>query len=556
MISWIQVAGWTLVHFVWQGAAIAAVAASGLRLLRTATPNARYTVASVALGAMLVSPVITAHLLSANVPTIVAPGTAPSILPSAVASSTAPRRDLAASVGGRGRAPAGRIELDPVLTILVAVWLTGVALLLLRLAGGWWKVRGLHRTALAMTASHWQTVASRLAALLRVRRVVHVVESVFVDTPTVVGWWRPVVFLPVAALANLTLDQVEAILAHELAHVRRHDYLVNLLQHIAETLLFYHPGVWWLSARMRNEREQCCDEIVLEVCGDPVGYASALTHLETWRHERATLAVAATHGSLIERIRLVLSVRPRRQRPLAHAVVTATTVGLLIAMVGGGYHWPLVALGATGRNAQSSTVSPTPASGVVLTVNGEPITDGDLEHFRPLHGEEANTPLPRVLVELVNERLVVQRGKQLGYAVTDGDRQDALAYVRRQNKVQTDAQLQTQLATQHLTMADLRQHLERAIMCFRVRQAEAFDRVEVTNDDARQYFETHLDEFPLQTFDLARTALVTRLKTAKLGQDLAPASYLQSLRMTAMMVWARADLERAYEEGLTQRAPQ
>ena len=98
----------------------------------------------------------------------------------------------------------------------------------------------------------------------------HVVESALVDVPTVVGWLRPAILLPVAAIATLTPAQVEAILAHELAHIRRHDYAVNLLQTIAETLLFYHPAVWWLSKRIRAEREHCCDEIAVEICGDAV----------------------------------------------------------------------------------------------------------------------------------------------------------------------------------------------------------------------------------------------------------------------------------------------
>src|SRR5207247_762569 len=125
----------------------------------------------------------------------------------------------------------------------------------------------------------------------------HVVESALVDVPTVVGCMRPVILLPIAAISNLTPSQIEAILAHELAHIRRHDYLVNLLQTLAETLLFYHPGVWWVSARIREEREHCCDDVAVEVCGDAVIYARALAELETWRVESTALTIAATGGS-------------------------------------------------------------------------------------------------------------------------------------------------------------------------------------------------------------------------------------------------------------------
>ena len=156
-------------------------------------------------------------------------------------------------------------------------------LLLARMAGGWWHVRRLHRIALATASSRWQTACRRLAYRLGLPAAAHVVESALVDVPTVVGWLRPAILLPIAALASLSPAQVEAILAHELAHIRRHDYAVNVLQTIAETLLFYHPAVWWISKRIRAEREHCCDDIAVAVCGDPVGYAQALAELESWR---------------------------------------------------------------------------------------------------------------------------------------------------------------------------------------------------------------------------------------------------------------------------------
>ena len=140
---------------------------------------------------------------------------------------------------------------------------------------------------------------ARIAATLGLSRRVHVVDSPLVDTPTVIGWVKPVILLPIAAFAGLSPSQVEAILAHELAHIRRHDFLVNLLQTFAETMLFYHPAVWWLSARIRTEREHCCDSVALSVCGDAVSYAEALVELESWRTVHSRLAVAATGGTLM-----------------------------------------------------------------------------------------------------------------------------------------------------------------------------------------------------------------------------------------------------------------
>jgi uncharacterized protein (TIGR03435 family) len=221
-----------------------------------------------------------------------------------------------------------------VLPVVVSLWFTGVCLLLARLAGGWWRVRRLQQVARALPVSHWQDAAGRLAQQIGLTRVVRVVDATFVETPLVVGWLEPAVLLPVAALAGLTPQQVRAILAHELAHVRRHDALVNAAQTIAETLLFYHPAVWWLSSRIRIEREHCCDDVALAVSGDPYGYASALAELESWRTPPPALSLAATGGSLLRRVTRMLA--PTRHEPrsglavtLALAVVMAVGVGTL-----------------------------------------------------------------------------------------------------------------------------------------------------------------------------------------------------------------------------------
>ena len=280
-------------------------------------------------------------------------------------------------------------------------------------------MRALQRAALTAPPSQWQLAADRLARRLGLRRRVHVTESDTVDTPVVIGWWQPVILLPLAALSGLTPGQIDTILTHELAHIRRHDYLVNVLQHVTETLLFYHPAVWWVSSRMRIEREQCCDAVVVDLCGDPLDYATALTHLEEARSTNAVFALAATGGRLAERIRRVLGPRPHQLRPVAHALVTTAIVAALVLILGGGYRWSIRTLQASGRAAQREEAA------VIATVNGEPVTQMDLDHFRPLHGEAAATPLPRVLVELIDERLVAQRGRQLGFTVKDGEVQDA-----------------------------------------------------------------------------------------------------------------------------------
>src|SRR5438045_2418615 len=135
----------------------------------------------------------------------------------------------------------------------------------------------------ARAAAARRARAHRLAARLRVNRPVRLLQSALVHVPAVLGCVRPVILLPASALTGLTPLQLEALLAHELAHVRRYDYLVNLVQSVIETLLFYHPAVWWISARVRDEREHCCDDLAVAVCGDPHFYASALLSMERLR---------------------------------------------------------------------------------------------------------------------------------------------------------------------------------------------------------------------------------------------------------------------------------
>jgi uncharacterized protein (TIGR03435 family) len=210
----------------------------------------------------------------------------------------------------------------------------GVVALSLRLVGGWALAQLLARRAVCAVAREIDETARDVAHRLGIARGFAVLESAAVAVPTVVGWIRPVVLLPAMALSGLSPQQLQAIIAHELAHIRRHDFLVNLLQTFAETILFYHPAVWWLSARIRAEREHCCDVVALSVCGDPVSYAEALVELETWRTGHSPLAVAATGGTLMTRVRRLLSA-PTDDRPRSSSVlVIAGVVALVICVAG------------------------------------------------------------------------------------------------------------------------------------------------------------------------------------------------------------------------------
>ena len=304
MNAWMHTAGWVLVHFVWQGAVLAFVAALALQACRRRSASVRYGIACATLATMLAAVLATAALVDMGGVQKATPQRV-DVLIARQASDAALPIQLDTRPPSMPRTFSGA-DLEALFPWVVSMWLAGVAVFVARAAAGWWRVRGLHQLALRTARSRWQAAGTRIAARLGLDRVIPIVELPHIDVPFVVGCLRPIVVLPISALSQLNVAQVEAILAHELAHVRRHDYLVNLLQTLAETLFFYHPAVWWISARIRDEREHCCDDVAVEVCGDPVGYAAALTALESWRTGDIGFAPAANGGSLLNRVRRIL----------------------------------------------------------------------------------------------------------------------------------------------------------------------------------------------------------------------------------------------------------
>ncbi len=292
----------TLAHFGWQGALLALLLGVALRALRRASPEARYAAAGAALAAMAAAPVVTFVLVGRGLVAAAAP--------------------IAAAHLARPAAA------DPVSAVVAAAWGAGVVVMFVRLAGGALRLRAMVGRGTELPAA-WRAMAERVAARLGVDRAVRVLASNDVDVPIALGWLRPAVLLPAALVLEMPASAVEALLAHELAHVRRHDWALNVVQSVVEALLFYHPAVWWVSSCLRAEREHCCDDAVVALTGDALGYARALVSLETTRTEAAALGVAATGGSLMTRIERMVngSPAPRARRVgLAHAVVVAAAL--------------------------------------------------------------------------------------------------------------------------------------------------------------------------------------------------------------------------------------
>lgn len=291
----IHALGWTLLHFLWQGAAIALLLYMAAPFSRSAV--VRYNLSLSALVLMVASPVVTFFVLRSaseraveSSPikeawqTIEALPNSPVAVPASVVSSLA-------SVDW--------------LRWFVCAWIAGVLVFGIRALGGWMILERLRREKAEPIAANLLRRCVILQQRLGLSRTVSYLQSQLMDSPAVVGWFRPLILLPVTALSGLSPEELDAVIAHELGHIKRLDCFVNLFQIAAETVLFYHPAVWWVSRSVRLERENCCDDMAVRVCGNASTYARALTLMETWRVAPA-LVLAANSGSLKSRISRLL----------------------------------------------------------------------------------------------------------------------------------------------------------------------------------------------------------------------------------------------------------
>lgn len=341
--------GLTLAHFLWQGTLIAGALGLLLWMLQGRSPRLRYGLACAALALMVLAPLGTwIHLegeANRHAPTVGA--------------------FTLTKLGSEGLEA---IVIDTqsrsrVTNVAVLLWSLGVAALSLRLAGSWAWVQWLRRRRTTVPASEaLQLQLRRLCTRMGLHRPIRLLICTRVPGPTVLGWLRPVILIPPAALTGLSPDQLEWILAHEVAHVLRHDFAVNLVQSCVEVLLFYHPAVWWVSAKIRQERELCCDDLAVKVSGDALDYAAALTHLEALslrvaHPSRAAdpLALAATGGSFMHRIQRLIS--PANPAPLA------PRAGLILLLLAG------AGLGLQARRPAAAPSQTTPVKRLTIDLH-------------------------------------------------------------------------------------------------------------------------------------------------------------------------------------------
>jgi TonB family protein len=321
--------GWALLHFLWQGALIALALKGAMMLLERRSSRLRYALALASLLLMAALPVFL--LCKPQGSSFARPPAYEAIQfgPTYVTVSTAASVPIHSKP--EFRATFFRL-VTPLVPWMAAFWLIGMAILLLKTIGGVIQVQRLKRKAAAHCETNGEASLLRLAARARVADV-PVLESNLVSIPTVVGWFKPAVLLPQGALNKFDRPILDALVAHELAHIRRHDCVVNLFQTVIEDLLFFHPAVWWASKRVRAEREACCDDDAVAICGDALVYVRALSQAEQFR---SSLPVIALNSSpLLQRIRRLTEMRISKSNHITAFCIALLAVSFIVATAAG-----------------------------------------------------------------------------------------------------------------------------------------------------------------------------------------------------------------------------
>lgn len=319
--------GWTLLHSLWQGALLAVILGLLLVVLHRHSAKIRYWVAGSALLFQLCfSGATFLYYGSQPEATVTA-----SINPQLILQADAVAPSIEASTFWDAPLAATQVYFKEHLPLVVTCWALGLLLMLLRFIGGIAYTQRLRKYRTTALGQNWQNKLQLLSHHIGVKQTVKLMESAMVQVPVTIGFIKPVILMPIGAVTGLSQGQVEAVLAHELAHILRKDYLLNLVQSVVELLFFYHPAMWWISGVVRAEREHCCDDIAVAACGDTLTYARALAELEAMHmpvSPSMAMAVSGGKGSLLSRIKRLIG------QPAPGPTFSEGFVAALVVVVG------------------------------------------------------------------------------------------------------------------------------------------------------------------------------------------------------------------------------
>ena len=329
--------GWTLIHSLWQGALIGLLIAVAMIFLQKHTARLRYFIYSMSL------------ILFAGLAVVTFFSSYFAYVPDRQEETTTAGINHLVTFQGEGHL-VNSVDNEGFLTqayleafssycrenmpLIVMIWLMGMLISMLRFLGGYALVRRYRTHRVKETSDDWQRRFRMLVRQVRVNKSVRLLESALVKVPMAIGYLKPVVLVPLGAFSAVPPEQMEAILVHELAHIYRRDYLVNMLQSLLEAIFFYHPVVWWLSGNIRNERENICDDIAITITGNTMEFAKALTNIQEMNLSAPGLAAGLSGKN---KNRLLYRIRRLAHKPKIHPGFTEGFIaaGILILSLAG-----------------------------------------------------------------------------------------------------------------------------------------------------------------------------------------------------------------------------
>lgn len=335
-----EVIGWTLVHSIWIGALGAGLLFLLLNVFRKEKPVNLYLLSTFTLTVVLagVGAAFAYELqeIQLNQATIIQTGH----IPETTSVEKSPVTDNFWSALITAWLSPVRDFYQSHLQWVVLFWFSGAFIWGVRLTGGYLYLIRLSRKGLRLPGTRWTDLTNDLSAELMIDRPVRLRISSFVSEPLTIWHFRPLILVPAGILSGLSPVQIETILLHELAHIRRADFLINMLQSVAEVLLFFHPAIWWISGRIRTLREECCDDMVIATGRDVHTYAEALTSIYSIHHSskpRFTMSAIGNKGQFTARIHRMFGILPHRTSPGKNLI---TTVFLALSLSAMAFYYP------------------------------------------------------------------------------------------------------------------------------------------------------------------------------------------------------------------------
>src|SRR5688572_7863935 len=332
----VQALGWTILHSLWQAALVALALSALLILLNRHSAQVRYFVSVTAMFTTLALAVFTFFSLytqpTTETATLQEAGTFLAQNPTVFTSTAEPESNWFAKLPFSGFF---ETYFEKHLPLIVTFWFMGLLVMALKMLGSLAYIQRIKNYQTRLLGLKWQQKLTGLQEKLDFTRPVKLMESVRVKVPVAIGYLKPVILMPLGAINGLSEKQVEAILAHELAHIYRHDYIFNLVQTVIETIFFYHPAMWWIGVNVRAERENCCDDIALNLCGDSLAFAGALAELEEMTYVQSpalAMAYNGKNGSLLGRIKRMVS-EPRRRASFSEGFIAACFLMVSISAI-------------------------------------------------------------------------------------------------------------------------------------------------------------------------------------------------------------------------------